>query len=309
MPTALKLIGTHPAIRAIRRTLPALANSDTHLLIIGEPGVGRTLVGRILHSLGPQRNQQLRSLNLALLTEREQRIALFGLEPPEASIGLQGIIEIPTTCLLRNIERALPHIQARLAEVLTQREFRRTPNGPLRGLMGRIIFTVSVSDFRRPHGSRLGNSIRHVLRRLPKIGIPPLRERTQDIPLIAAYYRKHTLRMSHAALPKDDTLLAPDFLNAYSWPGNVIELKACLRAAIPHSHRDILCQKERLQFETMMMLLDEDGDFSLRHSIALIERHILRRVLSKCDNNQYSAARVLGLSERALRYRIPAVPR
>ncbi len=129
----------------------------------------------------------------------------------------------------------------------------------------------------------------------------------EDIPLLAAYYRKHTLRMSHPALPKDDTLLATDFISAYSWPGNVTELKACLRAAIPHSHTDILFQKERMQFETMMMMLDEDGDFSLRHSIALIERHILRRVLSKCDNNQRSAARVLGLSDTALRYRIPAV--
>jgi DNA-binding NtrC family response regulator len=299
----LRLIGTHPAIRTIRRALPALARYDTHVLIIGEPGTGKTLVGRILHSLSPQKHQRLRSLDFALISERDQRLTLFGLEPPEATSDFQSIVELPTTCLLKNIEHAMPHIQGRLVEVLTRKKFRRTTKGPLRRVRGRIIFTGSESDFRQPHGSRLTVPFRDFLRRLPKITIPPLRERTQDIPLIAAHYRKHSLHMSHPALSEDDTLLAPDFINTYPWHRNVSELKACLRAAITYSHTDVLQQKERLEFEMMGMMLEEDGDFSLRRSTELMERYILRRVLAKCNNNQARAARTLGISPSALRSR------
>jgi Nif-specific regulatory protein len=299
----LKLIGVHPVIRQIRRALPPLANCSAHILIIGEPGVGKTLVGRMIHSVSPQRHHQIRSLNFALLTEREQRIALLGSEPPATSTELQGCVEFNTTCLLRNIERALPHVQQSLVQALVQKEYRRTPDGPLRSVRSRIIFTVSEADFRLYGSSRLIPPFRNYLRRLPKFIIPPLRERVQDIPLIAAHYRKHGLRIPHPALSSDDSLLAPAFLKSYPWHCNVTELKACLRAAVPYSHTDLLQWKERLEFETMMMLLDEEGDFSLRRSTALIEYHILQRVLARFRNNQDSAARTLGLSPSTLRRR------
>ncbi len=91
---APKLIGTHPAIREIRRALLTLAHCRAHILIIGEPGVGRALVARMIHALSAERQCQLRSLNFALVTEREQRLSLFGSEPPEASIELQGLLRI-----------------------------------------------------------------------------------------------------------------------------------------------------------------------------------------------------------------------
>jgi DNA-binding NtrC family response regulator len=298
-----KLIGTHPEIRVIRRALSALANCDAHILIIGEPGVGKTLVGRMIHSLGPHRHLLLRSLNFALVTERDQRIALFGSEPPESSTEREGFIETPTTCLLRNIEHALPHIQQRLVDVLSPGEFRRTPMGPLRRVQSRFIFTTSEADFRQPYVSRLVVPLRDFLRRLPKFIIPPLRERAQDIPLLAAHYRKHSLGLANPALPPDDLLLMPDFLKVYPWRENVTELKACLRTSLGHSHADILCQKERLEFEKMMMLLDEGEDFPLRQSTRVIQDSILQHVLAACGGHQILASRTTGLSTSALQSR------
>jgi DNA-binding NtrC family response regulator len=299
-----KLIGTHPDIRVLRRTLQALASCDAHILIIGEAGVGKTLVGRLIHSLGPHKHQTLRALNLALITEKDQRIALFGSEPPEASSERVGFCELPSTLLLRNIEHALPHIQQRLVDAVARRDFTRTPSGPRRKLQCRFIFTTSESDFRRPYVSRLIVPLRDLLRRLPKFVIPPLRKRLQDIPLLAAHYRKHSLGLPNPALPPDDLLLAPDFLRIYPWRENITELKACLRAALAHSHGDILCQPERLQFEKLMMLLDEGGDFDLHESTTLIEKAILQYVLTVCADSQLQASRTIGFSTGALQARL-----
>jgi two-component system, NtrC family, response regulator AtoC len=298
-----KLIGAHPEIRCIRRSLVALANSHSHILIFGEPGVGKTLVGRLIHSLGPHRRLPLRSLNFALITERDQRIALFGSEPPDSITRREGFVEAPTTCLLRNIEHALPHIQQRLVDALSQREFRRTPSGRVRNVQSRIIFTTSEADFRRPYVSRLIVPLRDLLRRLPKFIIPPLRERVQDIPLLAAHYRKCSLGLPNPALPPDDLLLSPDFLRIYPWRENITELKACLRTSLSHSHGDILCQKERLEFEKLMVLLDEGEDFPLRHSTGIIESQIIQHVIAACGAHQRQAARTLGLSTTTLQSR------
>jgi two-component system response regulator AtoC len=298
-----KLIGTHPEIRCIRRSLVALANSHSHILIFGEPGVGKTLVGRLIHTLSPERQHQLISLNFALVAERDQRVALFGTEPPESSVERLGFFEMPTTCLLRNIEHSIPYIQRRLVDALAHREFTRTPGGPVRKVQCRIIFTTSEADFRQPYVSRLIVPLRDLLRRLPKFIIPPLRERVQDIPLLAAHYRKHSLGLPNPALPPDDLLLAPGFLKVYPWRENITELKACLRTALAHSHGDVLCQRERLEFEKLMMLLDEGGDFPLRQSTGVIEETLLQHVLAACGGNQLQASRTTGLSTGALQAR------
>lgn len=298
-----KLIGIHPAIREIRRTLQRLADCGKDILIIGEPGVGKTLVGCLIHSLGPHKDLTLRSLNLALVTERDQRLALLGSELPEASTEREGMIEGATTCLLRNLEHMAPHIQQRLADALTRREFCRTPKGPLHSVRSRFIFTTSAKDFRRLSGSRLIMPIRNLLRWLPKVIIPPLRERLQDIPLIAAHYRKHSLGLSNPALPPDDTILSPQFLSVYPWRDNINELKACLRAALSYSHADILYQKERLEFEKMMMFLDEGDDFKLRESTAIIETRIVQLAIHASGGHQGRAARTLGISTSTVQFR------
>jgi two-component system, NtrC family, response regulator HydG len=298
-----KLIGTHPDIRVIRRTLLALANCDANILIIGEHGVGKTLVGRLIHTLGPHKHLVLRAVNFELVSERELRVVLFGSEPPESTTELQGIIEHPTTCLLRNIEYAPPYIQQRLVLALAKGTYRRTPSGLRRDVKGRFIFTTSTTDFRRPYLSRLIVPVRDYLRRIPKFVIPPLRERIQDIPLLAAYYRKFYLHLSNPALSPDDTLRAPDFSKGYPWHENIIELMACLRADLTYTHADLLCRKERLEFEKMMVLLDVEGDFSLRKSTAVIEHLILQRVLNACGNHRHRAANTLGLSPSSLQRR------
>ncbi len=296
-----KLIGTHPAIRGIRRTLRGFANCNWHIVILGEPGVGKSLVGRLIHSLSPRKGNPLRSLNFALATERDQRFMLFGTEPPDASAERQGMIEVATTCLLRNIHQAPPHIQDRLVDALTRGEYRRTPHGPTRRVQCRLIVTTSPSHFPGYRDSTLTSAMRVFFLRLPKLLLPPLRERTQDIPLLAAYYRKRSLGLP--PLPPDDSILLPDFLNDYPWRENVTELKACLRAAFVFSHAELLHQKERLEFEKMMMLLEEEGEFSLRQSTAVIERHILERVVGACNGHQIRAARMLGISCGNLQFR------
>jgi DNA-binding NtrC family response regulator len=298
-----KLLGSHPMIRSIRRAVLGLANCGYHILIIGEPGVGKTLVGRLIHSVGPHQDEILRSLNFTLLTERDQRLALFGTEPPESSSEREGYIEMPSTLLLRNIECARPHVQQLLVDAISRRGFPRTPAGRFRRVQARIIFTTTEVDFRKPYQSRLIVPLRDMLRRLPKFVIPPLRERVQDIPVIAAHYRKRSLSLAEPALSADDLLLDPGFLEVYPWRENVAELKACLRSALTHSHGDILCQRERLEFERLMMLLDEEGDFDLRRSVDLIADHILQRVVAASRGHQLHASRRLGISTSSLQSR------
>jgi DNA-binding NtrC family response regulator len=281
----------------------SLADCGTHILILGEAGVGKTLVGRLIHSVGPRRDKALRSINFALIPEREQRLALFGREPPEATSELKGSLERDTTLLLRNLESAAPYIQQRLAEAIFERQYRRAVHGKSRSVLARIIFTASEGEFLDYRRTRLVPELRDLLRRLPKFVIPPLRDRVQDIPLIAAHYRKHTLKLTRPALPRDDTLLEPTFVRSYPWHENVTELKACLRAAVVYSHVELLDQKARLEFEKMMMILEEGGDFSFTRSAAIIEYHIVQRAASGCGNNRSRTAQTLGLSPSTLQER------
>jgi two-component system response regulator AtoC len=201
------------------------------------------------------------------------------------------------------MERALPHIQDRLIEAVARGEFRRTPHGPLRRVSSRIIVTLHLDEFRRGAGSNLTTSMRDFLRRLPKLVLPPLRERPQDIPLLAAHYRKRVLGMSKPALPPDDSLLSPDFLKNYPWRENVTELKACLRGACILTHVDLLQRPARLELEKMFMLIEEGGDLAMRDSVEVIQNSVLQRVLKICGGHKARAARTLGLSDTNFRLR------
>jgi len=179
----------------------------------------------------------------------------------------------------------MPHIQQRLVDALVHREFCRTPAGPLRKVQSRIIFTTSEADFRKPYVSRLIVPLRDFLRGCQSSSFHPFVNGFQDIPLLAAYYRKfictcpirpyplttHCVRrILWEITPGTKTSLS-------SWPASVL---------VSHSRTaDLLHQKERMEFEKMMVLLDLEDDFSLRKSTAVIEHQIFSASLPLAASN------------------------
>jgi DNA-binding NtrC family response regulator len=234
-----RLVGQSAAMRRVREQVMAVAESAGTVLVYGESGTGKEVVARAVHEMSPRKNEPFLAVNCAALSESLLESELFGHERG-AFTGAEklrkGRFELADrgTLLLDEISEVSTRVQAKLLRVLQERAFERVGSSLSIGVDVRIIATsnrdlpkaVSRGEFRQDLFFRLNV--------LP-IHLPPLRDRPEDIPLLA----EHFLRMiaereaGHGGGPRrlDEGAIAA--MTAYPWPGNVRELQnICERAAV-----------------------------------------------------------------------------
>ncbi len=231
-----RLIGESPAMRRVKEQVQAVARSQGTVLVHGESGTGKEVVARAIHELSARAAAPFLPMNCAALSESLLESELFGHERG-AFTGAErlrkGRFELADggTILLDEVSEIGPHVQAKLLRVLQERQFERVGSSLAIGVDVRVIATsnrdlpraVSAGSFRQDLFFRLNV--------LP-IHLPPLRERLEDVPLLAEHFissiRK---REGKADLRLDDR--AMDLLRSYTWPGNVRELQnICERAVV-----------------------------------------------------------------------------
>ena len=333
----LPLIGRSPAMQEIYRTIARLTTADLTVMINGESGTGKELVARALHDYGKRRAGPFVAINMAAIPRELIESELFGHERGAftgATNRSQGRFEQANggTLFLDEIGDMPPEAQTRLLRVLQEGEF--TSVG------GRQPIKANVRIIAATHRD-LRNAIRQGLFRedlfyrlnVVPIRLPPLRERAEDIPLLARHFLD---RAREDGLPtKMLDQGAIDRLKHYAWPGNVRELENLMRRLAA------LCPEETITAEVVDAELADSApppapsspaqsgpeplakaverhikDFLAAHNdgmgvtdiydriLAEVERPLIRMTLAATRGNQIKAASMLGLNRNTLRKKI-----
>jgi len=308
------LIGTSPKMNEIQQLIRRVAPTDSTILILGESGVGKELVARAIHGGSLRSKEAFIAVNCAAFNENLLESELFG-HLKGAFTGAvsdkKGLLQVADhgTFFLDEIAEMSKQTQVKLLRVLEERQF--LPVGGTSPVRVDVRFiTATNRDLSKEVEE--GRFRKDLFYRLNVISIqmPPLRERKEDIPLLAgAFLARHASRMN-----KQITGISRDAMQAlmeYDWPGNVRELDNTIHRAVALTDRPEITAEDlvgRLRLSTPaprleLTELSEEG-VNLEKHLQDVERKYIRTALQKCDGNITKAARLLKTSFRSLRYRI-----
>lgn len=221
------ITGNSPAVKQLMTEIFIAAGSDSRVLITGENGVGKELVARTIHYMSPQAESPLVDVNCAAIPDGLIEAELFGHEKgvlPEATEKKRGKFEIAAngTLFLDEIGDMSPSGQAALLRVLEEKQFQRIGGNRMLNVECRIISASNKNLEEEIGKGHFRKDLLHRLNVLP-IRVPPLRQRSPDIPLLVETFLKENVH--DQAPPKTISTPAMEILCSYPWPGNVRELK------------------------------------------------------------------------------------
>jgi DNA-binding NtrC family response regulator len=308
---ATVIIGESPAMLRLQATIDRLGSRDVAVLIQGESGTGKELVARALHAGGPPGRPFL-AINCSAIPDTLIDSELFG-HARGAFTGAdrerEGVfVEADGGVLFLDEIGDMPlHVQARLLRVLQEGEIRAVGSSVVRPIDVRVIAATHVKLADAVAAGRFREDLFYRLN-VVDLRIPPLRERIEDVPMLAA----HFLRKHCGATPPSLTPDALDALVASPWPGNVRELENALLHAIAfHEHGAIdraALPPHIAARGTRDRALTTDGPEALlplaeakRRVHASFERGYLIQVLARAGGSMSEAARLAGIDRTNLR--------
>ncbi len=296
-----ELVGEHPAWREVLRALPRMAESELPVLVLGETGTGKELIARTLHALSARKRQGFVAHNCGATPDSLIESELFGHARGAFTgavadrIGLFDAAQ-QGTLFLDEIGDASALLQMKLLRVLQEGEARRVGDTQVRRLDVRI---VSATHRRLADGVTAGSFRADLYYRLNavRIELPPLRERGEDVVLLARCFLARAAAACGGPTPEIAPALAAH-LRGYSWPGNVRELaNACAYAV------RVAGATERVDLDHWpepAFLPPGPRERGLHAETRALEVRRLREALERTRGNKTRAARSLGLSRQGL---------
>jgi two-component system response regulator PilR (NtrC family) len=308
-----RLVGKSPALQRLFELLKRVAPAKTSVLITGESGTGKELVARALHHLSPRADQPFVAINCGAIPDALLESELFG-HVKGAFTGAHadkpGLFATADggTLLLDEIGELSPQMQVKLLRVLQERTVKRVGGVTEEEVDVRV---VAATNRDLDAEAERGAFRRDLFYRLNviQLQLPPLRARREDIPLLV----EHFIKKHAAAMGRTLTAIEPDALAAlvdYDFPGNVRELENLIERAatlepgerITRASLPELTKKAR-PTSAAAGGLGEDG-IDLERAVADYERDLINRALEQTQGVRKSAAKLLGISFRSLRYRL-----
>jgi two-component system, NtrC family, response regulator AtoC len=316
------LILSSSSMARIRETARQVADTDAPVLILGESGVGKEVVSRFIHAYSCRRDQRFVKVNCAALPEDLLESELFGYERGAFSGAVRdkpGKFELADrgSILLDEIGEMSPNLQAKLLHVLQDGEFSRLGGSSVVRVDARILSStnarldaaVASGHFREDLYFRL-NVIR--------IEIPPLRERPEDVAILARhFFELYSVRYRSALAALPPALL--EAFQRYEWPGNVRELENAVRRYVILPDVDAAVAQLRRSsreppavgwagVERRGRRRDKDAPRSLKQAASAaageVERRLIQQTLVETRWNRREAARRLNMSYKALLNRL-----
>lgn len=307
------IIGRSASMSEVFAVLDRVIPTDGRVLLQGESGTGKERIAKVIHYEGPRKNGPFVAVDCGALPPNLLESELFGYVRGAftgANRDRKGLFEAANngTLFLDEIANTTVEIQAKLLRVLQEGEVRPLGTNRAREVKVRIITAASSDLQEKLDKNEFRLDLFYRLNIVP-IHIPPLRDRIEDIPLLAC----HFLEKFKTAHKKQLQRIAPStiqILEKYNWPGNVRELENVIeRSVILADRNDKVLQPEHLPFEISFT----DGDRKslevpisgdLPAIVARYEREVLIRTLHHHNWNKSAAARALNISERVMRYKI-----
>ena len=299
---APKLIAESAAMRPVLELIQHVGPSDANVFITGENGTGKGLVAKALHAASSRADQPMITVNTAGLAEGLFESELFGHVKgafTDAKADRVGRFELADggTLFLDEIADVPPSQQAKLLRVLETGEFERVGSSKTRRVQVRVISATNTDLRQRVEAGHFRQDLFFRLNTI-EIHLPALRERREDIPLLAKYYlAQHAQRYRKHLTGFDPVAL--DALLRYAWPGNVREINHAVERAV------LMAQEPTVKV-TDLGLQTAGGEQRSMEEMSLeeVEALLIRKALARFDGNAKRAAEALGLSRSAFYRRL-----
>ena len=306
------IVGRSAAMQEIFATITRVAPSRATVLLCGESGVGKDLIARAIHHHSPRRDRPFVKINCTAIPENLMESELFGFEKGAftgAVTAKPGKFEQAEagTVFLDEIGDVPPAIQVKLLRVLQEREFERLGSNKTRRIDVRVIAATNVDLRRALEEGNFREDLYYRLNVFP-MTIPPLRERREDIPLLAEKFLERFAKETGAAV-RGFRPAAMEKLAGYHWPGNVRELENAIERSLLYARGEWI-EPDDIRLDYAPRKGEQNsangGGSFLPEGMTLdqYEQNLIREALRRAGGNKSQAARLLGLTRNALRYRL-----
>ncbi len=308
------VVGQDPRMQAIFKTVKAVADTRTTVLITGESGTGKTLLARALHQRSSRRNGPFVEVNCGALPESLLESELFGHVKGAFTGAVRdkaGKFEAAAggTIFLDEIGTSSPAFQVKLLRVVQDRIVERVGDTRTIPVDVRIVLATNKDLERAVADGEFREDLYYRINVIT-IGMPPLRERQSDIPTLAQHFL-HRFANEHGRAPMHFTTPAMAALVEAPWPGNVRQLENCVERAVVLSSsaqigtEDLPTRVPGGAATAPVVVPANTGPVRpLREALAVAETQIIEQALAHCGGNREQAARVLAVNRSTLFHKL-----
>jgi formate hydrogenlyase transcriptional activator len=298
-----EIVGASPAIQKVFNSIEMVAQTDSTVLLLGETGTGKELIARALHNRSRRRQSVMVKVNCGALPASLVESELFGHEKGAFTGAVsqkKGRFELAHrgSLFLDEVGELPLETQTKLLRILQEQEFERVGGSQTQKVDVRVIAATNRDLEQEVRRGAFRADLFYRLNVFP-IEVPPLRERKDDVPLLAGYFvRKFSQRMGKRIQGINRAVY--EQLHQYDWPGNVRELANLLERAV------ILCQADILELKHLAMSRTKPGTASVAEGLPTLEeseRRLILRALEQTGGTlagPNGAAQILGLNRSTL---------
>lgn len=300
-----EIIGQSPIMQKIFHTIDRVAKTDANVLILGENGTGKEVIARAIHRHSSRQHETFAAVDLGSITETLFESELFGHKKgafTDAKEDRAGRFELANggTLFLDEIGNLSMPLQAKLLTVIQNRKVSRVGSNKEIPIDIRLICATNMPLYDMVKENRFRQDLLYRINTI-ELEVPPLRERFEDIPLLANHflklyatkYEKNVNKISEGAVSR---------MHKHPWPGNIRELQHAIERAVILSNGHVL-QPEDFNFTPSGG--KEDAQLNLEQfNLEEVEKLLIRKVLKKYNGNITQAASELGLTRSSLYRRL-----
>ncbi|MDV3307696.1 MAG: sigma-54 dependent transcriptional regulator [Cyclobacteriaceae bacterium] len=300
-----EIIGQSAAMQRIFQTIDRVAHTDANVLILGENGTGKELIARAIHRNSSRRHESFVSVDLGSITETLFESELFGHKKgafTDAKEDRAGRFELANggTLFLDEIGNLSMPLQAKLLTAIQNRRVSRVGSNKETQIDIRLICATNMPLYEMVKENRVRQDLLYRINTI-EIEVPPLRERFEDIPVLANHFLKHYCARYDKNISKiSDAALTR--MHKHTWPGNIRELQHAIERAVILSNGHVLQPED---FNLSPAPGKDDGQLNLdAYNLEEVEKLLIRKVLKKYNGNITQAASELGLTRSSLYRRL-----